>query len=485
MPKLIINNSFSELKGFSSHKLLEIAKVLTYTDEQAIQELNSAQVRLRIARYNRKSKLAWFLQKQISELTERLEVCLLEGTKFPTGLLYLVVDCLEAQGLEVEDLRKVPEKLLFLNWPSLYKLRYYQEDMVKLAIERHRGVFESAVGSGKSLVLAKIIEELGVRTLIITPSTDLKEQFYDFLVTLYGNKVEKISKTSPKKSTLKPIRVANIQTLAALHKKKQLKPIVKDIDLIILDEAHHIAANSYTKLLKDLEHVYYRFGTSGTFLRADSKVLNMYGVLSDVLYRYPAKKAIAEGFLTPLEVKIHTLPGKASRTYQKEYNNNYCNNDYLLGKIAEILEVEISKDDQVLILVKQKDAAGKIIHEFLNEIGYENEYVSGNDTKDKVKQVLKDFNEKKIKILIGSGILGEGIDIKATSHLILATGGKSEVAVTQALGRAVRLFPGKEKAILHDFRFVGTKYLEKHLVDRINIYEKNFAAEIELIEGEE
>ena len=106
-------------------------------------------------------------------------------------------------------------------------------------------------------------------------------------------------------------------------------------------------------------------------------------------------------------------------------------------------------------------------------------YVSGDDDKKHVTKALKDFNSKKTKILIGSSIIGEGIDIRSTEHLIMAQGGKSEIAVTQALGRLVRLFEGKKMGILHDFWFEDTKYMEKHLIERLDVYKKNFGAEVE------
>jgi superfamily II DNA or RNA helicase len=96
---------------------------------------------------------------------------------------------------------------------------------------------------------------------------------------------------------------------------------------------------------------------------------------------------------------------------------------------------------------------------------------------------LAGFNNKDFRILIGSTIIGEGIDIRSSDHLIMAQGGKSEIAVTQAIGRVVRLFPGKKIGWLHDFSFEGTKYLQGHLVERIKVYENNFGATIDFIEG--
>ena len=286
-----------------------------------------------------------------------------------------------------------------------------------------------------------------------------------------------------KNPVFKPIRLMTIQTLASLQKNGLLDIVVSDVDALFSDEFHHAGSKSYTDLLAGLDHVYYRFGFTGTFLRNDNKTLDMWGVLSNKLYSYPAWKAIEEGFLTPVKVLVHTLQGSGSRNYQKEYKMNYCREredggEELLFRIKHIVQDFAKTDDQILILVNRKDAAGKIIHKYLDAEGVDNTYISGDDTKEHIQQSIVDFNDKKIRVLIGSSVIGEGIDIRSTDHLIMAQGGKSEIAIVQASGRAVRLYEGKEVAYIHDFRFIGTKYMEKHLGQRIDIYKNNFDPEI-------
>src|SRR5690606_2033810 len=111
----------------------------------------------------------------------------------------------------------------------------------------------------------------------------------------------------------------------------------KNIDAVYVDEVHHAGASTYTSLLKDLQHVYYRYGFSGTFLRNDNKTLEMWSFLSNVLYEYPAWRAIQEGYLTPVEVYMYNMHGRPNKNYQKEYDSHYCNNPQLLEKISDII----------------------------------------------------------------------------------------------------------------------------------------------------
>jgi superfamily II DNA or RNA helicase len=56
----------------------------------------------------------------------------------------------------------------------------------------------------------------------------------------------------------------------------------------------------------------------------------------------------------------------------------------------------------------------------------------------------------------------------------MAQGGKSEIVMVQAVGRAVRLYPNKKIAVIHDFIFENTKYMRKHFDSRFEIYKRNF-----------
>jgi len=115
----------------------------------------------------------------------------------------------------------------------------------------------------------------------------------------------------------------------------------------------------------------------------------------------------------------------------------------------------------------------------LNLNGIKNNYISGDDKKEIITQTITDFNDRKINVLIGSSVIGEGIDVRSTDHLVMCQGGKSEISIVQATGRGVRLFEGKSMAYLHDFKFTKTKFMIKHYEERVNILKRNFEPEFE------
>ncbi len=471
---LLINNSFCE---FSQDIPIDIEsqvqQILTYKNDV---EGERGQI-FYMLRYARGFKREALLKKlKVIEANEW--VCWYKNKKFPTGHLNIVKDLLDALNASyiVTDTRQKPNGSLILTWKNKpHKPRYYQEDMIKLGLTEGRGVFESAVGTGKTLVATYLIKEISVKSLIIVPSRGLKDQIYNDMVEAFGTKhVQKIESAHIRKNKLlKSIRVVTIQTIAALKKTNDLHMLMHDVEALFIDEIHHAGSKSYTDILPDIDHIYWRFGFTGTFLRNDCKSLDMWGFLSTKLYSYPAWKAIEDGFLTPVEVRTYELAGKQSRSYPKEYTTNYCGGKEILNKVLEIVQT-VEEGKQILILVNRKDKAGKIFHEVLNAYGINNSYISGDDKTEVITQTIKKFNDKEVNVLIGSSVIGEGIDVRSADHLIMCQGGKSEIVIVQAVGRLVRLFEGKDIGIVHDFRFTNTKYMKKHLNIRLNIYERNF-----------
>lgn len=482
---LEIHNSFCKFTGVVPENVRAlVAQVLTYRNDIDA-EVSQLFFQVKNAKRYGNEKLARACLAKIDHLRANEWVCWFHNDAFPTGHLNIVreaVKVLNAPCTEV-DRRVVPSNSLILKWYNQpHPQRYYQKEMHDLGIKEGRGVFESAVGTGKSLIMAYLVKEISVETLIIVPSVGLGLQLEnDFKQWFGAHNVETIETRKVRAGKkLAPIRIATVQTLASLQKSGELQLVVADVKALHVDEIHHAGASSYINLLPEFNHIYYRFGFTGTFLRNDGKSLDMWGFLSNVLYRYPAHQAIAEGFLTPIEVNIYDVYGKPNRSYPKEYDMNYCGGEALLQKMLKIVQCA-GDNEQILILVKNKDKAGRIFHEFLKEHGYDNMYISGDDKKEVINNTIRSFNEKRFRILIGSSVIGEGIDVRSTDHLLMCQGGKSEIVMVQAVGRLVRLFEGKALGRVHDFNFLATKYMGKHMVQREDIYNRNFECPINRI----
>jgi superfamily II DNA or RNA helicase len=493
---LTIHNSYCAIsQGIPQHIEQTVEKILTYQNDIKAEEANIFYRMKMLKKFGVKKKKTETSEdararakKQMKDYQDQLKalkdsewVCWYQNRQFPTGLKNIVCDVLDAvkANYTINDQRIKPKPYAILPWNNKpFEPRYYQKEAIDLSLSEGRGVVESAVGTGKSLMMAYVIKELSVNTLVVVPSRGLLQQIYnDFTIWFGSSAVQMVDSQKVRRGdSLQPIRIITIQSLAALQKSGDLGLLIGDVDAMFLDEFHHAGSSSYTNLLPEIGHIYHRFGFTGTFLRNDNKILDLWGFLSTKLYSYPAWKAIKEGYLTPLTVITHNLAGKRKMKYQKEYDENYCGNQDLLEEVRSICTNY--QTEQILILVNKKDKSGKIIHEYLNALGIANSYISGDDDKQVITDTISDFNDLKIRIMVGSTVISEGIDVRSTDHLINCQGGKSPINVVQSTGRAVRLFKGKTMAYRHDFNFIGTKFLSKHFASTIETLKRNFEPKI-------
>jgi len=483
-PTIFLKNSFCTVASFPKEIEKYIDELLTYENKEIESEIQSCFNMMKYAKSRGKNRMLYAFKAKLEELKSKRIVKWFQDHTFPTGHLPMVKELLREIGFNdyvLEDQRGVPSNYAMFRWKNKpFTPRYYQQEMINKGKIAGRGVFESAVGTGKTLVMTYLIKELEVKSLIIVPSLPLLRQNRKILNLAFGkDKIATITTDFVKKNKKKlpPIRITTIQTLASLQKNGLIDKVLGDIDALYIDEIHHSGAETYTKLLPEFDDIYYRFGFTGTFLRNDSKTLDMWGFLSNRLYYYPPYKALEDGFLTPVELLVKDLPGKHHKNYQKEYDGNYCGYHVLQNEILDIID-RVGENDQILILVDRKDKSGKILHELLNQNKLDNVYISGDDKGQVIEDAITDFNEETVHRLIGSKVIGEGVDICSTVHLILANGGKSPIQLVQAIGRCVRLFPGKLKSYVYDFNFKGTNYMHKHCAQRIDIFRNHFAGEV-------
>ena len=464
----------------------EVESALTYENEGAEQDLVQKYRLRKMARSRGQDKWVKQLNGEIKFLEENKVVCLLKGREFPTGLLDIALEALSHYEYDLNDGRIKPEPYHTFTYQKTFKespefnLRYYQTEMAELAMKHGRGVFESCVGSGKTRVITEIIKRLEVNTLIILPSSGLVEQTSRKLQFAFGRRQIGVMTTAgvKKNGPIKPIQLVTIQTLASLTKQGLSKQALEGIDAIFFDEFHHAGSKSYTDLQPAMANIYHRFGFTGTYMRNDSKTMEMWSILSNRLYYYPAHQAIEEGFLTPVEYHVHELQGKSNKNYQKEYHANYGASKELIEGIEKVM-ANIPKGEQTLILVDRKEKCGDVLFEHFQELGIDIAYISGDDSKEVITDTIEDYNSKEITNLIGSTVIGEGIDLHSCQHLILARGGKSTIAIVQAIGRAVRLSEGKATSYIYDFYFTGTKYMGRHCEERVDAFKNQFDGKIE------
>lgn len=368
---------------------------------------------------------------------------------FPTGLLYLFDTWIKTQRPSTltvrEDLRKKPlavDKGLFKASLPITP-RAEQIDAANACVAHSRGIVVAPTGTGKSVMIALIVEKLGVPTLIVVPSLELKRQLTESFREIFGN-----DKVGPRAL----IDIQNVDALDPAYVEKR--------DCVIIDEFHHSGAETYRKLNKRAwSKVYYKFGLTATPFRSqDSEKLLLESVLSEVIYRLDYRTAVDKGYIVPVEAYYFDLPKhpKAASfyTWHEVHRGLIVENEERNRLIAWLMGMLTTMDRSTLCLVKEIKHGKKL------QTACNTDFVHGAEED---RSVVQRFSNGAIKRLIGTtGVVGEGVDTRAAEWIILACGGKSKNAFMQQVGRGLRRFGDKESCKVILFRDASNKYLLRH-----------------------
>ena len=138
----------------------------------------------------------------------------------------------------------------------MISLRNYQQeclDSILAAKERGitRPLISLATGMGKTVLFSALAKQLNCRTLIVAHRDELIQQAREKLLLVWP---EASSLIGIVKGELhqpeKQIVIASIQS--AVREKRLLDLKWEGFDLCIIDEAHHAAAPSYERLVREL-----------------------------------------------------------------------------------------------------------------------------------------------------------------------------------------------------------------------------------------
>jgi len=424
----------------------------------------------------------WFSAKYKSGLWDgKTHFLKIPSLRFPTGLLYVVTDFLDACGTEYEitDTRVRPV-VREDRWPAEIDgmlggitLRPYQDEAVTIAIGSERGCLEMATGSGKTEVAAAIIKLLGLKTLFLVHTKDLlrqtKKRFETRLhedIGMLGDSICDIDHD---------IVVATVQSVSAnlSVSQKATENWLNAFQVMFLDECHHTSAATWYKIGLLMKNAYFRFGLSGTVLRRDNlSNMKMLAVFGKPIYQLPASTLIEQGHLSG--IRIHMVPNAEvvkGATWQQVYDAGVVHSAHRNKMIADIAEAAHNTGRRVMILVRMIEHGKILKHMLQEERNVSVKFLWGGSKSSERGDTIASFDGGDHFIIIASTIFDEGVDIPSINVLIVAAGGKSEVRAIQRTGRGLRKKEDMTDLVVYDF-IDDSKFLRKHSARRLSVYKK-------------
>ena len=359
------------------------------------------------------------------------------------------------------------------------ELRKYQQDALSAVVENLKaGVRQQllvlATGLGKTCIAASLPETLKDilpgKLLFITHTDELCAQTVDKMRTWNPSLKVGLEKADSHADIDCDIIVS---CNASIGRKgsTRMAPFWDDISVIVADECHRILGSSWMRIVDDSgvlkpESKKLLIGLSATPKRRnknrssetgstldDEELLSLKSVFSKIVFTFPIRKGIKEGFLSPL------------RGYRVSTTTSLDGVKVVAGEFqADQLSDAVNTPERNALVVKswKENAAGrqtlaftcdvqhaKDLAELFMHNGVMAQPIYGADPQRDDK--LTWFEEKKVQVLCNCMLLTEGFDSPSVSCITLAKPTRSSSAYTQMIGRGTRLNTGKEDCIILDF----------------------------------
>ncbi|WP_151708825.1 DEAD/DEAH box helicase [Acinetobacter brisouii] len=252
--------------------------------------------------------------------------------------------------------------------------------------------------------------------------------------------------------------------------------LLKMFEFVILEEAHEASGNSYYEILRHCSNAHYRLALTGTPFMKDSEESNMrlMACSGPIAIKVSEKMLIDRGILAKPYFKIIQLkkqPVKLLRgtAWQSAYRLGITTNEERNEEIVNEIKTALTYGLTSMILV-QHTAHGDTVLKLLEDASIRADFIRGENDQDERKRALQRLSNGEIDALIGTTILDVGVDVPAVGVIILAGGGKAEVALRQRIGRGLRAKKlGPNVAFVIDFSDHWNNHTKAHALQRLDI----------------
>lgn len=340
------------------------------------------------------------------------------------------------------------------------ELRPYQNEAVEAIFtawqSSQKVLLVLPTGCGKTIVFSKVTESLvgnGKRVLILAHRGELLDQAADKMRMATGLECAVEKAEARALDSFYRITVGSVQTMM---RESRLAEFPKDFyDVIIVDETHHILADSYQRVVNYFEEAKV-LGVTATPDRGDMKNLGQY--FETLAYEYTLPRAIKEGYLAP--IKALTIPLRLDLSGVKQQSGDYALKDLgnALDPYLEMIADEMvahCKGRRTVVFLPLIKTSQKMA-ELLNKRGLKTAEVNG-DSKDRA-EVLANFDAGRYDVLCNSMLLAEGWDCPPVDCIVCLRPTKIRSLYCQIVGRGTRPSKGKDHLLLLDFLWHSTTH---------------------------
>jgi len=352
--------------------------------------------------------------------------------------------------------------------------------------------------SGKTRIMCEIQRSIALPTIWVVPTDGIARQtktvFDSFFYDLYSYHLVGAAQDKLEIAKKIPVVISTMATAVTLP-----DDFYQSRQCIMVDEFHHAAAKAYSTIFEKCAHIYFRYGATGTFMRSAGDEMAMHAHLRETIYRITSADLLQYGYLVPTKVVFLPITQRMPRSERGPMPTSFFVGhgkygihefQYRNDIVAQSTYWLTQYGYKVLVLVGTKKQ-GRLLQSSITKYLQPNkgtefkvaEFISTDMRRQVQARIIKAFiDSQEIRVLLGTTILGEGIDLPTVDALVYARGEKAEVSLTQSIYRTCTAVEGKTHAVVVDFADRHNRKLLKHSQERLEVYYKEPIFEVDILE---
>ena len=367
------------------------------------------------------------------------------------------------------------------------KLRDNQNEALNALANNNTGVLHATTAFGKTPTGIALIARHGVNTLILVHRKTLLDQWVreleKFLVIDDVPEVEDGKRR--RKKSLSPIgtlssavnRLHGIIDIALMQScitDNEVKPLVKDYGMVIVDECHHISAVIFEQVMRAV-NARYVYGLTATPIRQDGHQPIIFMQCGPIRYVADAKAQIQEQDFQrllvprftpfrPVSDENLTFPKVEQQLDEDEFRNLFIIKDV----------IEALKEGRSPIILTKRTSHVAVLADLLRPHCPNVITLIGADKAREKRRKLEflqsiPFNEPLIIVATGKYV-GEGFDCPRLNTLFLAHPISWKGTLAQYAGRLHREYEGKQDVLIYDYIDIRVPFFESMYQKRLKGY---------------